>query len=31
MLEKDPVQERGFHNVHKDGKALGFQVRFRST
>jgi hypothetical protein len=31
MLEKDPVQQRGFHNVVKDGKAIGFQVRYRST
>jgi hypothetical protein len=31
MLEKDPVQQRGFHNVYKGGKAVGFQVRFRST
>ena len=31
MLEKNPVQQRGFHNVYKDGKAIGFQVRYRST
>ena len=31
MLERDPVQQRGFHNVFKDGKAVGFQVRYRST
>ena len=31
MLEKEPVQQRGFHNVFRDGKAVGFQVRFRST
>jgi len=31
MLEKEPIQQRGFHNVYKDGKATGFQVRYRST
>lgn len=31
MLEREPVQLRGFHNVFKDGKVVGFQVRFRST
>jgi hypothetical protein len=31
MLEKEVVQQRGFHNVFKDGKAIGFQVRYRST
>jgi hypothetical protein len=31
MLEKEAVQERGFHNVFKDGRAMGFQVRYRST
>ncbi len=31
MLEKDPVQQRGFHNVFKGGKAVGFQVCYRST
>jgi len=31
MLEREPVQQRGFHNVHKDGQVVGFQVRYRST
>lgn len=31
MLEKDPVQQRGFHNVYEGGQAVGFQVRYRST
>jgi len=31
MLEREPVQQRGFHNVFKDGRAVGFQVRHRST
>jgi len=31
MLEKEPVQQRGFHNFYRDGKPVGFQVRYRST
>lgn len=31
MLEKDPVQQRGFHNVREGGRIVGFQVRYRST
>jgi len=31
MLEREPVQQRGFHNVYKDGQVVGFQVRYRST
>lgn len=31
MLEKDPVQQRGFHNVFEGGQAVGFQVCYRST
>lgn len=31
MLEKEVIQQRGFHNVYKDGKAAGFQVCYRST
>jgi len=31
MLEKEPVQQRGFHNVFQNGKPVGFQVRYRST
>jgi hypothetical protein len=31
MLEREPVQQRGFHNVYEDRKAVGFQVRYRST
>ena len=30
MLEKDVIQQRGFHNIVKDGKVVGFQVRVRS-
>lgn len=31
MLEKDVIQQRGFHNIIKDGQVVGFQVRVRST
>lgn len=31
MLEKDIIQQRGFHNIVKDGKIVGFQVCIRST
>ena len=31
MLEKDVIQQRGFHNIVKDGQAVGFQVRVRAT
>ena len=31
MLEREVVQQRGFHNVYQDGKIAGFQVRYRST
>ena len=31
MLEKEPVQQRGFHNVFQNGRPVGFQVRYRST
>jgi hypothetical protein len=31
MLEKDAVQQRGFHNVYRNGQAVGFQVGYRST
>lgn len=30
MLEKESIQSRGFRNVTKDGKVIGFQVAFRS-
>lgn len=30
MLEKDCIQTRGFKNVEKDGKIVGFQVNIRS-
>lgn len=30
MLEREPVQQRGFHNVFENGRAVGFQVRYRS-
>ncbi len=31
MLEKEVVQQRGFHNVYQNGQAVGFQVGYRST
>jgi hypothetical protein len=31
MLEKEMIQSRGFKNVHRDGKIVGFQVAFRTT
>lgn len=31
MLEKDVIQQRGFHNLVKDGQVVGFQVKVRST
>ncbi len=31
MLEKEVVQQRGFHNVYQNGQAIGFQVGYRST
>ncbi|MBT2654774.1 hypothetical protein J7E81_05860 [Bacillus sp. ISL-18] len=30
MLEKPCIQSRGFRNVEKDGKIIGFQVNIRS-
>lgn len=30
MLEKEAIQSRGFRNVYKDGKIIGFQVPIRS-
>lgn len=30
MLEKECIQSRGFRNVSKNGKVIGFQVSFRS-
>ncbi len=31
MLEKEPLQQRGFRNVYKDGKCIGFQLAYRCT
>ncbi len=31
MLEKDAVQQRGFRNVYRNGKCVGFQVPYRSS
>jgi hypothetical protein len=31
MLEKDMIQSRGFKNVSRDGKVIGFQVAFKTT
>jgi hypothetical protein len=31
MLEKDMIQSRGFKNVTRGGKIIGFQVPFRTT
>lgn len=30
MLEKDVIQYRGFRNIEKDGKVVGFQICVRS-
>lgn len=30
MLEKPCIQSRGFRNVERDGKIIGFQVNIRS-
>jgi hypothetical protein len=29
LLELEPIQQRGFRNVHRNGKAVGFQVGYR--
>jgi hypothetical protein len=31
MLDKEVVQQRGFHNVYQNGQVVGFQVGYRST
>lgn len=31
MLDREVVQQRGFHNVYQNGQAVGFQVGYRST
>ena len=31
MLEKPNIQSVGFMNLYQDGKAIGFQILFRST
>ncbi len=31
MLEWQPVQNRGFRNVYRNGQLIGFQVAYRST
>ena len=31
MLEENYIQIRGFHNIVKDGKTVGFQFRLRSN
>lgn len=30
MLERESIQQRGFHNIVEDGKTTGFQFRARS-
>ena len=30
MLEREPVQQRGFKNVYKNGQCIGFQILYRS-
>ena len=30
MLEADVIQYRGFHNIERDGKTIGFQICVRS-
>ena len=30
MLESNVIQYRGFHNIEKDGKIVGFQICVRS-
>ena len=31
MLDKEVVQQRGFHNVYRNGQVVGFQAGCRST
>ena len=31
MLEKEAVQQRGFRNVYRDRRCVGFQIVYRST
>ncbi len=31
MLDKEVIQQRGFHNVYQNGQIVGFQVGYRST
>ncbi|MCC6263114.1 MAG: hypothetical protein IT169_06015 [Bryobacterales bacterium] len=31
MFDKEPVQQRGFKNVYRNGQAIGFQILYRST
>lgn len=31
MLEKEMIQSRGFRNISRNGKIVGFQVPFRTT
>ncbi len=31
MLEKEPIQQKGFRNVYQNGRKIGFQVGYRST
>jgi hypothetical protein len=30
MMEKDLIQSRGFQNVSRDGKIIGFQIQYRT-
>jgi hypothetical protein len=30
MLDRDPIQQRGFRNVYRNGQPVGFQVAYRS-
>ncbi len=30
MVDREPVQQRGFKNVYRNGQAVGFQILYRS-
>ncbi len=31
MLEREPVQQRGFQNIYKNGQCVGFQILYRCS
>ncbi len=30
MLEREPIQQRGFRNVYRNGECIGFQIAYKS-